>query len=90
MCGFGTNDYGELGIGETPRCKLYKYRNINNLPVLISDLKDVDDISAGSNHSLILKDNIIYAFGCNRFGQLGINNKTDSAIPLPLHFEASL
>ncbi len=39
-------------------------------------------VSAGDNHSLVLKESSVYAWGKNEFGQLGINSTSDSYIPV--------
>ncbi len=43
--GFGRNDYGQLGLGDTTN---------RNLPTLIPNLNDVKEISPAYYHSLFL------------------------------------
>jgi alpha-tubulin suppressor-like RCC1 family protein len=42
-------------------------------PLFVKFLKmNVKEIAAGSNHNLVLtKNNELYAWGCNKFGQCG-------------------
>jgi len=67
--GAGTNFYGNLGIG----------RKIFSTPTFIPAVgvatSNVIQISAGSQHSAILKDDgTVYTTGLNSYGQLGIGN----------------
>jgi alpha-tubulin suppressor-like RCC1 family protein len=72
---WGYNGRGELGVGDT---------STRNTPTLISSItsKNISQISAGNQFSLALSsDNIIYAFGANNYGQLGVGDYTDKSTP---------
>lgn len=76
---WGQNGYGQLGIG-TPSDSSVPMK------VLEGDMGNdhVTAIAAGAYHSLALKDNKIYAWGSNDFGQLGVENidsDTNKSIP---------
>jgi alpha-tubulin suppressor-like RCC1 family protein len=79
---FGKNQSGQLGI--TPN------NDANPTPALVGlpgASGPVTQIAAGGDHSLALTSaGQLYAFGRNRFGQLGttINSGTDAANPTPL------
>ncbi len=67
---WGLNDCGQLGIGNTVD---------SNVPKFIAVIDEnkcnvfIEKISCGSGHSLLLSSNgCIYAFGRNKFGELGI------------------
>src|SRR5919199_164714 len=60
---WGYNQYGQLGDGT------YTHRNT---PVRVSNLSGVKALAAGSEHSLVLKeDGTVWAWGNNSYGQLG-------------------
>jgi alpha-tubulin suppressor-like RCC1 family protein len=62
---FGSNLYGELGIGDT----LYI-----NIPTQIPNLK-AQRISTGLGNTIIIDlDNNVWSFGYNRNGQLGLGD----------------
>ena len=73
---FGTNNYGQLGVGDTMN---------RDAPVQVKDPSDpttyltgVTAISAGYDYSLALKsDGTVWAWGSNECGRLG-DNTTDS------------
>lgn len=78
---FGDNDYGQLGIG-TSGTGLFESK-----PVKLGNSADgtfindgrVKDITTGNAHSLILTtDGVVYSFGWNRNGQLGIGSSSTS------------
>ncbi len=63
-------DYGELVFGQ-------------NIPMLVSEApKNIIQISAGSYHTLALtNEGLIYSFGKNDYGQLGLGNYDNINIP---------
>ena len=63
---FGTNQFGQLGHGDTmPR----KYPTV--VQYFLDMKKKVDQISCGFKHSACKCNNKIYSWGCNSSGQLG-------------------
>ena len=53
-----------------------------NVPVQVSNLDNVISISAGLSHSFALKeDGTVWAWGENKYGQLGIGNFLDTNVP---------
>ena len=67
--GAGTNVNGNLGIGK----KIFSTPVFT--PAVGAATSNVIQISAGSQHSAILKDDgTVYTTGDNQYGQLGINN----------------
>lgn len=80
LWGFGNNRYGQLGIQD----------NINmNMPNPIPKfvMSNVRDVSAGNNHSLIIKtDNTLWACGNNHYNQYGdaTGNRGQHAIAPPV------
>jgi hypothetical protein len=76
---WGWNGYGQLGIGNT--------LNLNE-PKLVAVIDDDDDyvfiekISCGHSHSLLLSEKgVIYAFGSNDCGQIGIGGNSRDKSP---------
>ena len=67
---FGNNFDGQLGLG--------RYNNINIPKLVPLAPNNIIQISAGNNHSLVLRANgQIYAFGINNLGQLGLGYMND-------------
>ncbi len=91
---FGSNTNGQLGIDFTEkewrelRCReLFLDDMGKDHPVLIPELKDIQQISAGGEHSLCLdKSGNVFAFGQNNEGQLGclIDGKDASYKPVKI------
>ncbi len=82
---WGGNDHGELGIGSStgPNICLVGLTGqearhaCSTSPVQVTGLSNVIAIAAGDSHSLALKkDGTIWAWGSNRFGELGIGDNT--------------
>ncbi len=74
---FGDNRDGQLGLND----------NVNrNRPVRNDFFKDkgsVKEIFLGEHNSMVLMDNEdLYVFGCNRNGQLGLNDNLDRNGPI--------
>lgn len=83
---FGSNEYGQLGIGitggyyEYPQ-KVVSTYDANSNPNGFKN-ENIKSISAGNLFSIILtNDGVIYGFGANYHGQLGIGTYIDSNIP---------
>jgi alpha-tubulin suppressor-like RCC1 family protein len=75
--GWGDNSVGQLGLG-------HKQSPIKN-PTAIDRLRDkgVYFLATGYFHSFVLTDSgLVYAFGSNDHGQLGIYDKYDRDIPV--------
>ncbi|XP_076290430.1 RCC1 and BTB domain containing protein claret [Lasioglossum baleicum] len=73
---WGWGVHGQLGHGTTDE-KL--------TPTLVTSLLGVvvRSISAGHAHTLALStEGVVYAFGCNVFGQLGIGSNVKSSVPM--------
>jgi alpha-tubulin suppressor-like RCC1 family protein len=82
---WGWNPHGQLGNGTT-------VAHNHPLKVLDSDssgfLARIVDIAAGEHHSLALKnDGTVWAWGDNRFGQLGIGDLTEHWLPVQVKGE---
>ena len=73
---FGTNQFGQLGHGDTEKRKY-------PIPVkfFLDMKKKVDQISCGFKHSACKCNNKIYSWGCNSNGQLGTGNLKHMYIP---------
>ncbi|HEY7256650.1 MAG TPA: putative Ig domain-containing protein [Solirubrobacterales bacterium] len=84
LYGFGLNQYGELGATATSGTE-----SPNPTPALINlpgASDPVTEIAAGGYHSLaLIASGQLYAFGENRFGQLGrtVNIETENPNPAP-------
>ena len=77
---WGSNTFGGLGIGNT---------SDRNLPVHVkgfgSDgvLSNIIEIFTSGNFSLALDaDGVVWAWGCNSYGQLGDGTTTDRSFPV--------
>lgn len=71
----GNNTMGQLGNG------LSGITEIEPVPIAI--ISDVKQVSAGRDHTLILKvDNSVWACGNNEYGQFGNGNLTNSSTPV--------
>ncbi|HET8809933.1 MAG TPA: T9SS type A sorting domain-containing protein [Flavobacteriaceae bacterium] len=75
---WGINEFGQLGDGNNTGTNW-------NLPVKVSNLNNVIDISAGLEHSLAVKsDGTVWSWGRNNHGQLGNGSNTDQNIPIQI------
>lgn len=64
---WGSNFYGQLGLG-TEKLSV-------DAPVKVNGLSNVTQLAAGAEHALALTDSgKVYAWGNNRYGQLGTGN----------------
>lgn len=78
LLAFGDNSRGQLGVGAPGTS--------STVPALVQALWGVAliQVAAGDAHSLVLgASGDVYAFGCNRHGQLGVGREpAQSALPL--------
>lgn len=77
---WGDNQFGQLGNGEYDDTK----NNVNKEIVQVANLTNIIAISAGGSHCLALKnDGTIWAWGSNRYGELG-DGKTSNGEFVPV------
>ena len=70
---WGDNSQGQLGIGN---------RTASLIPVRVSTLGQVKNITAGARHSCAIElDGTGYCWGANNYGQLGTNTTLDQNVP---------
>jgi alpha-tubulin suppressor-like RCC1 family protein len=63
---WGYNSFKQIGNNKTDK------KGYCTLPVKVSGLTDIIEISAGANHNLALDGNgSLYGWGSNKYGQLG-------------------
>ncbi|XP_054634415.1 probable E3 ubiquitin-protein ligase HERC3 isoform X2 [Dunckerocampus dactyliophorus] len=76
---FGNGSSGQLGHGSTSN---------ESLPRRVLELMgtEVSQITCGSHHTLafVPSSGLVYAFGCNRHGQLGTGTQEDAQSPFPV------
>ncbi|XP_052894618.1 probable E3 ubiquitin-protein ligase HERC4 [Anopheles moucheti] len=85
LYGWGSNSYGQLGIGTT--------NEKVPTPTLIKSLAGVPIafIACGGNHSFVVsKSGAIFGWGKNTFGQLGLNDLNSRCYPTQLRTLRSL
>jgi hypothetical protein len=82
---WGRNNFGQLGIGNTVH---------SNEPKLVAVIDEnkcnnfIEKISCGSSHSLLLSsDGYIYAFGDNKYGELGNQKEENELSPYRIKIE---
>ena len=70
---WGLNEFGQLGNGTYEKYDtVTKSHHPNPIPMQVQNLERVVAISAGTQHSLALRnDGTVYAWGCNDDGELG-------------------
>lgn len=79
---WGQNNNGQLGNGTTAN-EMYAIKMRN--PEGTGDLTNIIDVSAGTNHSLMLaKDGKVYAVGYANKYQLGINDTATKTLPVEM------
>lgn len=73
MWSFGSNSYGQLGLGDF---------DDRSTPCPIQKVPKIVQISCGFQYSLILdRDGCVWSFGWNDFGQLGHSDQSERNIP---------
>ncbi|KAM9325224.1 putative E3 ubiquitin-protein ligase HERC4 [Gastrophryne carolinensis] len=73
---WGENRYGQLGLGYEVKKEMVPrhLKSLSGIPFL--------QIAAGGAHSLALTlSGAVFAWGRNKFGQLGLNDETDRYVP---------
>ena len=85
---FGNKEFGQTGIDIS---KIDKNRNIENEHLIPNKIKgdNIIDIYTGGNHSFLIQNDrrkIFKSWGCNLFGQLGINNTENQFEPQEVIF----
>lgn len=74
----GTGAKGQLGLGDN-------YSDDNYLSISkVPELQDIESIACGQHHTVVLRaDGTVYAWGDNKFGQLGVDPaKPNSYVPI--------
>ncbi len=66
--------WGTPGLGGAG----FERETTRGLPVQVQGPVGVVDVAVGIDHSLALKDGLVYAWGLNRYGQLGDGSNVDS------------
>lgn len=81
---WGSNEFGQLGIGTN---------SVVLNPVQVDAAQNWRQISLGGNHSLGFREEgselVLYAWGSNYAGQLGLGHNTDSYVPTPVLLAAN-
>ena len=79
---WGDNGYGQLGNNSTTHSNIPVAVNISG----VLSGKTITAIAAGTFHTVALdSDEKIYAWGWNKFGQLGDNTTTNSNVPIAVN-----
>lgn len=72
--GWGVNDYGQLGLGDTTK---------RTLPVIVSSVSPVRLVSAGGFHSAFVReDGTVWSSGYNTSGQMGDGTTQVRSLPV--------
>jgi alpha-tubulin suppressor-like RCC1 family protein len=66
---WGSNEFGQIGSGATSTDDITD-------PTDVKDLADVDQISAGDNHTCASTRGQVWCWGSNASGQLGVSSAT--------------
>uniref|UniRef100_A0A914Z514 HECT domain-containing protein n=1 Tax=Panagrolaimus superbus TaxID=310955 RepID=A0A914Z514_9BILA len=72
---FGNNAQGQLGD--------WRREDVVNVPKIVSELlgTTITGVSCGGRFTFAISNGIVYAFGLNNTGQLGIGNRKNSGAP---------
>jgi len=74
---WGLNTYGQLGVGDKLLHKTIVY-NLNNT----FDSTNLNNVTAGENHSCFLRGNETYCWGNNNYSQVGNSGVSDVSSPV--------
>lgn len=82
----GTGMKGQLGLGDNFSDD--NYLSISKVP----ELQDIESVACGQNHTIVLKSGgTIYAWGDNKYGQLGIDPaKPNSFVPIEVFYNEGI
>lgn len=82
--GWGKNNNGQLGNGQTQHASL--------APTQVTGLTNVTAIAAGNNFSVALKQDTsaVYAWGANHYGQLGDGGRENKLTPVQVQSMTSV
>ena len=86
---WGSNRFGELGTSTATTC-LEHALPCAKTPLLVPGLHKVRAISAGYGFSLAVSAHRAYAWGHNRYGQLGDGTRTDRSTPAPVNLPSEV
>lgn len=79
LCGFGRNDYGQLGLGHNNQ-RVYGQQRIADL-----EGKSIASVATGCYHTIAASDNgLLFVFGRNNHGQLGTGDTEERHSPFVL------
>ncbi|WP_024628115.1 hypothetical protein, partial [Bifidobacterium sp. A11] len=88
---WGNNYYGQLGNNTTSNLSVPVHVRDPASPTDASKGLQATQVSAGYSHSLALdSDGNAYAWGYNRYGQLGNGTTSPSTVPVPVSFNLQL
>ncbi|MFN8591046.1 MAG: hypothetical protein U0031_06230 [Thermomicrobiales bacterium] len=78
---WGKNNHGQLGVA-TETCPIH-HRPCSQIPILVAGLPTITTIAATADSSFAVDaDGMVWAWGDNRFGQLGTGTPLDSPAPV--------
>lgn len=79
---FGSNEMGQLGLGDTiDRLTPVRVQIKNGS----NEVLNIVEVSLGTNHTIVrTEDGSAYAFGCNKMGQLGLGDTTMRLSPVQI------
>ena len=88
LFGLGCNKNGELGL--TPNkeeIEEYFYSPVQNIILTEFYEEKIISVKCGFKHTICLSSGKkVYAWGNNKYGQLGLNNYENQIIPIPINF----
>ena len=80
---FGRNDEGQLGLEYPVRCTASRSHSVLR-PTLLPNLPKIKMVSCGAFFTICVdEEGIIWSFGYNNFGQLGIGKQIEESFNIP-------